>query len=126
MSKGRQVVHSHVQIAARDADVGMPRGIPNLGQRSAAGQGMANKCVPAAFRPRLAVTRIGGENRGVNSLSVAKPGELPTVATAAPNGMSGVGAAKTARLASGLPEASLAPIVTRPGSLDVPPMISED
>ena len=42
----------------------------------------------------------------------------------APNGITEDGAARTARLASGLPEASLASIVTRPGFFDVPPMIS--
>ena len=48
--------------------------------------------------------------------------ELPAI-TSAPKGVSGVSAAGTARLASGLPEASLASIVTRPGFFDVPPMI---
>ena len=49
--------------------------------------------------------------------------ELPAI-TSAPKGVSGVGAAGTTRLASGLPEASLASIVTRPGFFDVPPITS--
>ena len=41
------IVHRHVQIAARDAHVGVASGVADLGQRSSAGQGMADEvCRP--------------------------------------------------------------------------------
>ena len=43
----RLIVHRNMQVAARDADVAMPCGVPHLGERSAAGQGVAKKPAPA-------------------------------------------------------------------------------
>ena len=49
--KPKQIPHGivldrHVQIARRDAHVGVPRGVSDLGQRPTAGQGMADERVP--------------------------------------------------------------------------------
>jgi hypothetical protein len=41
------IVACHVQIARRDRDVGVPSCIPNFGQCTSAGQGVADECVPA-------------------------------------------------------------------------------
>jgi len=41
------VVHRHVQVSRGDAHVRVPDGVANLGERAAAGQGVANKRVPA-------------------------------------------------------------------------------
>ena len=41
------VVDGRVQVGRRDADVGVTRGVANLGQCAAASQGVANKGVAA-------------------------------------------------------------------------------
>jgi hypothetical protein len=43
------VFDGHVEIAARNADVGMARSVANLGQRPSAGQGVADKGVSAVM-----------------------------------------------------------------------------
>jgi hypothetical protein len=43
------VVHRHMQIAARDAHVAMPSGVPNLGQRASAGRGVSKGNANASF-----------------------------------------------------------------------------
>ena len=43
--RNRFIVHRHMQIAASDADVAVPCSIPDFGQRSPAGQRVADKRV---------------------------------------------------------------------------------
>jgi hypothetical protein len=70
------VIHRNMQITARDADVGMARGVSDFGQRPAVGKGVADKSVPAVmdgqrFEPS------GTENaaRGPESLAKCLAGE---------------------------------------------------
>jgi hypothetical protein len=41
------IVHRDMQVDARDGEIRVPRGDANLGQSATAGQGVANKRVPA-------------------------------------------------------------------------------
>jgi hypothetical protein len=43
------VLDCDMKVAARDADVRMPRSVPDFGQRSTAGERVANKRVPAVM-----------------------------------------------------------------------------
>jgi hypothetical protein len=54
VSNARLIIHRHVQIAARDADVAVARGVAHLGQRPPAGQRGTDERVPAVVnRERL-------------------------------------------------------------------------
>jgi hypothetical protein len=41
------VIHRHMEIDARHGEIRVTCGDANLGQRSSAGKGVANECVPA-------------------------------------------------------------------------------
>ena len=59
------VVHRHVQTAARDTHVGVPCGVPDIGQRSPPGQGVADECVaPVMVGQRLEPTCTKNRRRG--------------------------------------------------------------
>ena len=45
IAQRRIILDGHLQIPAGDADVAVPRGITDLGQRAAAGQGVADEGV---------------------------------------------------------------------------------
>jgi hypothetical protein len=65
ISRPRFVIHCHMQIAARDANIGVACGITHFSQRSPAGQGMAYERVATVvdrqrFEPSGAEHLAGG------------------------------------------------------------------
>ena len=67
----RLVIHRDMEIAARDAHVGVASGVPDLGRRPTTGQGMADKRVATVVDGQSVVSG-GAEDRARRSESLAK------------------------------------------------------